>query len=398
MREAMAHTAPYTVSATSQSGALARVAVIPWYVWCSAVAVTSTTVGLYWDISWHTSIGRDTFWTPAHLCIHFGAILAGLSSTYLILTTTFGKNRAKKEFSVRIWGFYGPLGTFVALWGGLTMLTSAPFDDWWHNAFGLDVQILSPPHVVLILGIFILGLGGLFLIIAEMNRANVETRSILNRIFLHVGCMLTILLLMLISEYTGYTQSHSAIYYRALALAMPLVLVGIARASGYKWAATKVAAIYSVLWLLALWLVPLVPAEPKLGPVYTRVTHLVPMEFPLLLFAGAAALDFLLDRLAARNKWLQAAEGGAGFLLAMIAVQWPMGRFLISPLAENRIFGTNYYPYMQPPSDYHFNHQFNFYEKSRAQFWVGMIIAFAAAFVMTRIGLAWGDWMRRVKR
>jgi hypothetical protein len=377
---------------------LARASAIPWYVWCSAIAVTSTAFGLYWDISWHTSIGRDTFWTPAHLCIHFGAILAGLSSTYLILTTTFGKNRARQESSIKIWGFYGPLGTFVSLWGGLTMLTSAPFDDWWHNAFGLDVQILSPPHVVLILGIFILGLGGLFLIIAEMNRANEETRAKLNRIFLHVGCMLTILLLMLISEYTSYTQSHSAIFYRALALAMPVVLVGIARASGYKWAATKVAGIYFVLWLLALWLVPLVPAEPKLGPVYTRVTHLVPLEFPLLLFAGAAALDFLLDRLAGRNKWLQAAVGGSGFLLAMIAVQWPMGKFLISPLAENRIFGTDYYAYMQSPSQYHFAHEFNFYEKSSAQFWVGMVIAFAAAFVMTRIGLAWGDWMRRVKR
>jgi hypothetical protein len=394
----MAYTTPYPVSATSQSGTVAQVSVIPWYVWCAAIAVTSTTVGLYWDISWHTSIGRDTFWTPAHLCIHFGAILAGLSSAYLILTTTFGRNRAKQEFSIRIWGFYGPLGAFVALWGGLTMLTSAPFDDWWHNAFGLDVQILSPPHVVLILGIFILGLGGLFLTIADMNRANAPTRAMLNRIFLHVGCMLTILLLMLISEYTDYTQSHSAIYYRALALAMPLVLVGIARASGYKWAATKVAAIYCLLWLLALWLVPLVPAEPKLGPVYTRVTHLVPMQFPLLLVAGAAALDFLLDRLSGRDKWLQAAVGGAGFLLAMITVQWPMGRFLISPLAENRIFGTNYYPYMQPPSEYHFDHQFNFYEKSRAQFWIGMLIAFAASFVMTRIGLSWGDWMRRVKR
>jgi hypothetical protein len=360
--------------------------------------VTSTAVGLYWDISWHTSIGRDTFWTPAHLCIHFGAILAGFSSTYLILTTTFGKNRARQDSSIRIWGFYGPLGAFVSLWGGLTMLTSAPFDDWWHNAFGLDVQILSPPHVVLILGIFILGLGGLFLIIAEMNRANEEMRASLNRVFLHVGCMLTILLLMLISEYTGYTQSHSAIFYRALALAMPVVLVGIARASGDKWAATKVAGIYFVLWLLALWLVPLVPAEPKLGPVYTRITHLVPLEFPLLLFAGAAALDFLLDRLAGRNKWLQAAAGGTGFLLAMIAVEWPMGKFLISPLAENRIFGTDYYAYMESPSQYHFAHEFTYYEHSRAEFWVGMSIAFAAAFVMTRIGLAWGDWMRRVKR
>jgi hypothetical protein len=394
----LAHSTSLPVSAASQSAVISRVAKIPWYVWCSAIAVTSTAVGLYWDISWHTSIGRDTFWTPAHLCIHFGAILAGLSSIYLILTTTFGKNRSRQESSIKIWGFYGPLGTFVALWGGLTMLTSAPFDDWWHNAFGLDVQILSPPHVVLILGIFILGLGGLFLIIAEMNRAREETRASLNRVFLHVGCMLTILLLMLISEYTNYTQSHSAIYYRALALAMPVVLVGIARASGYKWAATKVAGIYFVLWLLALWLVPLVPAEPKLGPVYTRVTHLVPGEFPLLLFAGAAALDFLLDRLAGRNKWLQAAVGGSGFLLAMIAVQWPMGTFLISPLAANRIFGTNYYAYMEPPSQYHLSHQFNFYEQTRGQFWTGMFIAFAAAFVMTRIGLAWGDWMRRVKR
>jgi len=89
---------------------------------------------------------------------------------------------------------------------------------------------------------------------------------------------------------------------------------------------------------------------------------------------------------------------GAGFLLAMIAVQWPMGKFLISPLAENRIFGTDYYAYMARPSEYHFNHQFNFYEHTRAQFWVGMAIAFVAAILMTRIGLAWGDWMRRVKR
>jgi hypothetical protein len=112
------------------------------------------------------------------------------------------------------------------------MLTSAPFDDWWHNAFGLDVQIMSPPHVVLIMGIFALGLGGLFLIVAEMNRASEDQRAKLNRLFLYAGCMLTILLLMLIYEYTDYTLSHSAVYYRALALAMPPVLVGIARASG----------------------------------------------------------------------------------------------------------------------------------------------------------------------
>src|SRR5260370_16843160 len=93
---------------------------------------------------------------------------------------------------------------------------------------------------------------------------------------------------------------------------------------------------------------------------------------------------------------IQAAAGGTGFLHDMISFQWPIGKFMFSPLAENRIFGTNYYPYMQPPSEYHFNHEFNFYEKSRTEFWVGMVIAFAAPFVMTRVGLAWGDWMRRI--
>jgi hypothetical protein len=194
---------------------------VPWYVWASALAVTSTSVGLYWDISWHMSIGRDTFWTPAHLGIHFGAVVAGISSVFLILSTTFGKKSELRATSVKMWGFYGPLGAFVSLWGGLAMLTSAPFDDWWHNAFGLDVQIMSPPHVVLILGIFTLGLGGLFLIVSEMNRADAEVRAKLNRVFLYAGCMLTILLLMLIYEYTDYTLTHSAIFYRVLALAMP---------------------------------------------------------------------------------------------------------------------------------------------------------------------------------
>ena len=47
---------------------------------------------------------------------------------------------------VRFWGFRAPLGAWVAIWGAFAMLTSAPFDDWWHNAYGLDVKVLSPPH------------------------------------------------------------------------------------------------------------------------------------------------------------------------------------------------------------------------------------------------------------
>src|SRR6202042_1122186 len=99
-------------------------------------------------------------------------IIAGISSAYLILATTFGKLPQVRAASVRMWGFYGPLGAFITAWGGVAMLVSAPFDDWWHNAYGLDVKILSPPHVMLMLGIFAVEIGSLFLIMASMNRAS----------------------------------------------------------------------------------------------------------------------------------------------------------------------------------------------------------------------------------
>src|SRR5216683_7811906 len=159
-------TIPQSISARASDRpyAVAQTATIPWYVWCAVVAVTSAMVGGQWDISWHRSIGRDTFWTPAHIAIYLCGVLAGLSCGYLILATTFRRDEALKRSSVEIWGFRAPLGAFICAWGGITMLVSAPFDNWWHNAYGLDVKIFSPPHLVLDTGILAVQFGGLVLI------------------------------------------------------------------------------------------------------------------------------------------------------------------------------------------------------------------------------------------
>src|SRR5579862_4711812 len=149
---------------------------IPWYLWASLVGVTSAMIGGQWDISWHRSIGRDTFWTAPHIAIYLCGIIAGISSGYLILAATFGRLAEIRASSVRMWGFYGPLGAFVMAWGGVAMLTSAPFDDWWHNAYGLDVKILSPPHVVLALGIVAIEMGASMLVLGYMNRAAGDER------------------------------------------------------------------------------------------------------------------------------------------------------------------------------------------------------------------------------
>src|SRR5207249_11439951 len=85
---------------------------VPWYLWCAALGVTSAYIGGYWDISWHRSIGRDTFWSAPHLAIYACGLLAGIWSAYLIFSTTFGRADARRGPSVRIWGLSGPIGAF----------------------------------------------------------------------------------------------------------------------------------------------------------------------------------------------------------------------------------------------------------------------------------------------
>ena len=131
-----------------------------------------------------------------------------------------------------MWGFEAPLGAFIAAWGGVAMLTSAPFDNWWHSAYGLDVKILSPPHVLLILGNLAVNMGTLILILGMMNRARDEFRDRLNWLFLYVGGVVLIGLMLMIMEFSWHALMHNGMYYRVVCMVVPLVLAGVARASG----------------------------------------------------------------------------------------------------------------------------------------------------------------------
>ena len=204
---------------------------VPWYLWVAALAVTSAYVGGYWDIAWHRSIGRDTFWSAPHMAIYACGILAGISSAYLIFSTTFGKREALKDASVRIWGLRGPLGAFICAWGGVAMLASAPFDDWWHNAYGLDVKIISPPHMVLAAGFFGIEIGTIMLLLAFMNRASGSVRIALRRLFLYVAGVAMCESLLVKLEYISRSDMHSALFYVVAFIGTPILLTAIATAS-----------------------------------------------------------------------------------------------------------------------------------------------------------------------
>src|SRR5437762_1436721 len=72
-----------STAAVSTGRAKAGAVGLPWYVVAVVLAATSAIVGVIWDISWHRTIGRDTFWTPAHLAIYLGGALAGAACGWL---------------------------------------------------------------------------------------------------------------------------------------------------------------------------------------------------------------------------------------------------------------------------------------------------------------------------
>src|SRR5208283_4591444 len=161
-----------------------------WPGFLLAIAATCIAIGIMWDISWHETIGRDTFWTPAHMTIYLGGVLGGCVGGWLAIQCTFLSHWAGTPPSVRVLGARAPIGAWVAIWGALAMLTSGPFDNWWHNAYGLDVKIISPPHTLLGLGMFGISFGALLLVLTRQNRSPDGAGS---GLFIYVGGLILVL-------------------------------------------------------------------------------------------------------------------------------------------------------------------------------------------------------------
>lgn len=367
-----------------------------WHAPTVVYAAIAMMVGVYWDISWHMSIGRDSFWTPAHLLIQAGGLVAGLTSGLVALRTTFGRDAVAKANAVSFWGFRAPLGAWVCIWGCLAMVTSAPFDNWWHNAYGLDVRIISPPHTVLALGIGAIGVGALLLTLAWQNRETRHQRLAM-WLFLVAGALLLMDRAIMLTEFSGRNQQHTGAFYRVSMLAYPMAIVVMAKAAKLKWGATLTSAIFMGIMLALMWTVQLFPATPKLGPIYQNITHMVAMAFPVLIVVPALGVDLVMQRVRARPLAL-APVLSAVFLALFLAVQWPFASFLMTDAARNWFFNAENFVYWLSPSGVEWSRTFQPDEPGSPSFPVQVFIAFLLGTFSSYVGLWFGQWMTKVRR
>lgn len=364
-----------------------------WHAPTVVFAAVCVMIGVYWDISWHMTIGRDSFWTPAHLLIQAGGLIAGLSSGYVAIRTTVGGNAAARAAAVTFWGFRAPLGAWVCIWGCLAMLASAPFDNWWHDAYGLDVRIISPPHSVLALGIGAIGVGALLLSLAWQNREGRFQRRA-TWLLIIAGALLLMDRAIMLTEYSFKNAMHGGSYYRLALLAYPMAIVMMTRASKLKWGGTLTAATFMALMLALMWILPLFPAEPKLGPIYQNITHMVALSFPPLVVVPAIGVDLVMQRVRARPLIL-APIISTVFLAAFMAVQWPFASFLMTEDARNWFFNADNFVYWMTPGGVEWSRTF---QPEEGSFGWKILSAWIVGSISAWLGIWFGTWMTRVRR
>jgi len=410
---------------------------------------TGIVIGILWDISWHRTIGRDTFWTPAHLAIQLGGLLGGFTAGWLVLRTTFFGTPEEKAAAVKLWGFRAPLGAWVTIWGCLAMLVSAPFDNWWHDAYGLDVKIISPPHAVLALGMWSVVGGCLLLVLREQNnfanelktcawrRAGVSTAGSASVplvvgpggetppapavedscatwskeskiagswFYIYGAGVLLAMAAVFLTEMSFPNDQHTAQFYTWSAATYPFYLVGLSRASKFRWGATLIGLVYMLIFAGMAWALPLFEGQPKLGPINNRVDHFVPLPFPMLLVVPAFAIDLIRNAIGQGRGWLRDILTvflcSVAFVALFSLTQWHFSKFLLSDQAHNWFFAADrHWGYGETLGPW------------RNQFWSvtdpkdhapavarTFGIAFVCCVVASGLGLTLGNWMAKVRR
>ena len=125
--------------------------------------------GLLWDVAWHRTIGRDSFFSPPHVLMYTAVGVNGLVSAWALF---WGRRRHG-----------APAGLLLGGVGVLVAVAGAALDEWWHVNVGKDVNLWSPPHLVGLAGAVLIVLGLAFALAAH-TRYSLEPRRWVPRVIL----------------------------------------------------------------------------------------------------------------------------------------------------------------------------------------------------------------------
>ncbi|KAG2479754.1 MAG: conserved membrane protein of unknown function [Nitrosopumilales archaeon] len=142
-----------------------------------SLGILMITIGGSWDVTNHLLNKPETFFSPSHAMMYTGVAVALIGSVIFF----FGWRSFSKPTKNL---FIFPLK--VTLIGIALLVGAGPLDFVWHSNFGLD-GLLSPPHLTLIAGMLLTGLGGLFSLSRYVNQKITTKDSSKYRFLIIIG-------------------------------------------------------------------------------------------------------------------------------------------------------------------------------------------------------------------
>jgi hypothetical protein len=272
-------------------------------------------ISTYWDIATHIDVGRERFLTPAHIGIYSAVLISAIAIALSGLADHF---RAGDSLLATLRHPFKNLrpGIGVAGAGMLTTLVAAPFDNAWHEIYGIDVTIWSPPHLLAIFGIAAASLG-----LAALVAPVVVHR---HTFFYPVQFAAFLTALLITTGEFEFNAPQYRIAYHPIILGAASALV-FTSAAGHRWRATitglwfEGVRVASVLYLLAV----------------GRSLAFVPVVLP-----AAIVADLMTRSGRRRGPLMGAAIAGVTVITNWIALellpglQWPVDDLLMgAPLA-----------------------------------------------------------------
>lgn len=238
---------PLVIFFKSISAGLERVTGYPGWAMAGALSglwsLGTAAVGLYWDVAWHIDFGRDRtlLFTPPHTMIVIG--LAGISYSACIAVLFATLDGA--PVGVRVLGIRIPYSALPMAALGVGALVGFPLDVLWHEAYGIDVTLWSPTHLMLVGG------GGLatiptWLMLVEGRPAGRATLLGRGIAALAVGAIL-VGLSCFEGEFDFGVPQFQVLYLPVLIAAAAAFTLVLARAALGPWGAIKAVVAYLIV-------------------------------------------------------------------------------------------------------------------------------------------------------
>lgn len=192
--------------------------------------------------------------------------------------------------------------------------------------------------------------------------------------------------LTLLTEYVARPNLwHGSEFYVVTGAAVPCALAFAATIGG-RWGATWAAGTYMVILLVTSWLLRAVPL-PDGG-------RLLAPPFPLVLAVPAVAIDLSIRGVDATRRRLARAlllgAAGTAFVVAALAVHWPLADWLLRPSVQLPGFATAQWPFHAPPG--HWRYEYWTLDPGTRRLAAGLALAVVLGVISATAGWALARW------